>query len=92
MAWLPRESEVPGPDRAARPDLDRPTEVTDFARQPRSIPTGFSRGQVRPVGRLHTASRGSQAIPTALRRDTIVKLALPEDMNKLIAQLRQQEE
>ena len=44
--------------------------------QPRSIPSGFSRGQARRVGRLHTASRSSNAIPTAMRRDTIARSSL----------------
>jgi hypothetical protein len=48
-------------------------EDTHFALHPRLGPAGFSRGQASPVGRLRTASRRSNANPTAAPRYTILK-------------------
>src|SRR4029453_6329499 len=46
---------VPGPDRAARPAAGRNRRGP----RPRTLPTGFSRGQAHLLGRLHTDSRPS---------------------------------
>jgi hypothetical protein len=46
---------VPGPDRAATPAAGR----TRRGPRPRTLPTGFSRGQAHLLGRLHTDSRHS---------------------------------